>query len=223
MSHEPEIRPVVTEPRWHRRKEERPAEILDAALHEFTARGYAAARLDDIAHRAGCTKGTIFLYFANKEELFKALVRDVVLPGIEQLEALVENHEGTSLELVRQIMKVRWTLMVESRSSALPKLMFTEAGTFPELARFYIDEVGTRGHAMMIRALRDGIARGEFREVDVEMVAKVASAPLLVAAMWKHSFQPHCNVALDSERYFDAALDLLLAGLAAPAAGGNTR
>jgi AcrR family transcriptional regulator len=223
MSHEPETRPVVTEPRWHRRKEERPAEILDAALHEFAARGYAAARLDDIAHRAGCTKGTIFLYFANKEELFKALVRDVVLPGIEQAEALAEKHEGTSMELLRELMKARWRMMVDSRSSALPKLMFTEAGTFPELARFYIEEVGARGHAVVNRVLRQGIERGEFRDVDTEMVAKVASAPLLVAALWKHSFQPHCNVALDSERYFDAALDLLLAGLAAPAAGGNTR
>ena len=222
MTHDADNLPAV-EPRWHRRKEARPAEILDAALHEFAAHGYAAARLDDIAHRAGCTKGTIFLYFENKEELFKALVRDVVLPGMEQAEALVANHKGTSMELMRELMKARWELMVDSRSSALPKLMFAEAGTFPELARFYVEEVGARGHALVNRVLREGVARGEFRDMDTEMVAKVASAPMLVAALWKHSFQPHCHVALDSERYYNAALDLLLAGLAAPAAGGNTR
>ena len=209
-----------SEPRWHRRKEERPAEILDAALQEFVTRGYAATRLEDVARRAGCTKGTIFLYFPNKEELFKAMVRQIVVPSILQHELLAEQHQGSSRELLVRLMHQRWDLLVDSPSSALPKLMFAEAGQFPELARFYVDEVGVRSHALFSRVLREGIARGEFREMDTEATAKVMMAPLLVAALWKHSFEPHCHVQIDQTRYFEASLDLLLSGIARPADGG---
>src|SRR5512140_100777 len=103
------IRPATTgkpaQPRWHRRKEARPAEILDAALQEFLAHGFAAARLEDIAKRAGCTKGTIFLYFASKEELFKAIVREHLVPVIEHAEEKVERHEGPAAELLRELVR----------------------------------------------------------------------------------------------------------------------
>ena len=209
------------EPRWHRRKEDRPAEIMDAALQEFVAHGFAAARLEDVARRAGCTKGTIFLYFANKQELFKEMVRALVLPRLEQAETLVEQHQGSYRDLLEQLIRARWDMMVNSTASALPKLMFAEAGHFPDLARFYIDEVGARGQALIARVLRDGVAAGEFREMDAEVVAKVATAPLLVAAMWKHSFQPHCQVTIDQDRYFETAIDLLFRGIAREPDGGT--
>ncbi len=202
------------EPRWHRRKEDRPAEILDAALTEFVSRGYAATRLEDVARRAGCTKGTIFLYFANKQELFKALVRQTVLPRIQQAEAMVEQHRGSHRELLARLLRARWDDIVNSRLSGLPKLMFAEAGNFPELARFHFDEVVLRSQALIERVLRAGVASGEFRAHDTESVARLAFSPLIVAALWKHSLEPHASVPVDRERYFEASLDLLLRGLA---------
>ena len=131
-------------PRWQRRKEARPAEILDAALEQFVARGFAATRLDDIAKRAGCTKGTIFLYFANKEELFKALVREYIVPRIQLAEQVVEQHEGPVRDLLEKVLRSRWEGLVNSQLSGLPKLMFSEAGNFPDLVRFYHEEVVTQ-------------------------------------------------------------------------------
>jgi len=211
------------EPRWHRRKEARPSEILDAALEEFLTRGFTASRLDDIARRAGCTKGTIFLYFASKEELFKAIVRDRLLPVIQSAEAQVEQHEGPSADLLRSLVRARWELLVHSPLSGMPKLVISEAGQFPDLVRFFYDDVVARSYAVFARVLREGIERGEFRPLDPMYVARSLMAPLIVAALWKHAIQPYAMKDVDPEKYFDTSLDLLLAGIAAPAAGGNAR
>ncbi|MCC6350431.1 MAG: TetR/AcrR family transcriptional regulator [Candidatus Eisenbacteria bacterium] len=200
-------------PRWHRRKETRPAEILEAALQEFVERGYAATRLDDIARRAGCTKGTIFLYFATKEELFKAVVREHVVPRILQAEQTVEQHAGSARELLEKVLRTRWQTLYHSELSGLPKLMFAEAGNFPDLARFYHDEVIARSQAIVKGIVQRGIERGEFRPVDAHSIALVASAPMLMAALWKHSFS-HCVPSYaDARAYFEASLDNLLSGL----------
>ena len=213
----------AAEPRWHRRKEARPAEIIEAALHEFLAHGFNAARLDDIAHRAGCTKGTIFLYFTSKEELFKAIVVEHLLPVIRKTEEQVDRHEGSADQLLRELVRARWDLMVNSPLSGLPKLVLAEGGQFPDLVRFFYDEIIARSHAVFARVLRDGVARGEFRDLDVMLVTRALMAPLIMGALWKHSLQPYAMKDIDPEKYFETSLDLLLAGLAAPAAGGNAR
>ena len=208
-------------PRWQRRKEARPAEILDAALQEFATRGFAAARLEDIARRAGCTKGTIFLYFANKEELFKAIVREYLLPAIDEAEARVASHDGPPSELLRELVRTRWDMMVHSRLSALPKLVISEAGNFPDLVQYFYDEVVARSHAVFARVLRAGVEQGEFRDLDVQYVTRALMAPMIVAALWKHTIQRNSAIAIDPEKYFETSLDLLMTGLARPAAGGN--
>ncbi len=209
------------EPRWHRRKDARPVEILDAAQEEFTTRGFAATRLEDIARRAGCTKGTIFLYFPSKEELFKAVVRNSVIPFIESTETLVAEHAGSSAELLETILRARWNRIVNSKLSMLPKLVFGEAGNFPDLSRFYHEEVVTRSQALLARVLRRGVERGEFADIDVESVALLASAPMLVASLWKHSFCAHVQTNIDIDRYFEAWLQTLLRGIARGAEGGS--
>jgi AcrR family transcriptional regulator len=201
-------------PRWQRRKEARPAEILEAAIPEFVSRGYAATRLEDVARRAGCTKGTIFLYFPSKAELFKALVRQTVLPRIQQAEEMVEQHRGTYRELLVQLLRARWDAIVNSPMSGLPKLMFAEAGNFPELARFHFDEIITRSQAIIQGVLRAGIDAGEFREHDTESVARLACSPMIMAALWKHSFGPHASTYIDPDRYLETSLELLLRGIA---------
>ncbi len=208
-------------PRWHRRKETRPAEILAAALEEFVERGFAATRLEDIARRAGCTKGTIFLYFPNKVELFKAMVREQVLPRIQQAEQRIDAHEGTARDLLENVLRSRWDGLYHSSLSGLPKLMFSEAGNFPELARFYHDEVVSRSQAVVKRILELGIQRGEFRDVDVHTVANVMVSPMLMAVLWKHSFAHCAPKYADAQAFFDTALDFLLRGLDRGASPGG--
>jgi AcrR family transcriptional regulator len=221
MSTHPTATDKTHEPRWHRRKEARPVEILDAALEEFVARGFAATRLDDIAKRAGCTKGTIFLYFATKEELFKAMVREYVVPRIQLAEQVVEQHEGPVRDLLEKVLRSRWEGLLNSHLSGLPKLMFSEAGNFPDLVRFYHDEVVARSQALVRRILELGIARGEFRELDVHSVALVTVSPMLMAALWKHSFAPCLPIYSDSQAYFDNSLEILLRGIAREATPGG--
>ena len=200
-------------PRWRRRKEARPAEILAAALEIFGERGYEATRLVDVARRAGCTKGTIFLYYENKIELFKAAVREVMLPLVLETERLVESHRGTSRELVEQLLRLRWDHMMRNRLSGLVKLMLGETRTYPELARFYNDEFIERNQALLRRVLQEGIDRAEFRPMDVIQAARFLVAPMMFATVWRHAFEHAVGTPGTLEEYFETALGIMLAGL----------
>ena len=134
--------------RWRRRKDSRPQEILEAALDCFAERGFAATRLEDVAARAGVTKGTAYLYFKNKEELFKAVVSGYLVPAIEQFESAAR-ASGPVSELLRSITGLFFEKVYNTRFSALPKLVIAEASNFPELARFYLDEVIDRGRRLL--------------------------------------------------------------------------
>jgi AcrR family transcriptional regulator len=206
--------------RWRRRKADRPGEILSAALDCFAERGFAATRLDDVAARAGVTKGTTYLYFKSKEELFKAVVRGFVVPSVEHLEAAAE-EPGPVAGLIERIVALWVDKVYGSRVGALPKLIIAEAGNFPELARFYLDEVVSRVKRLVSALLRRGIDRGEFREVDVEHTALCVLAPLMIAALWKHSLGPFDARPLDVAALARCHVELLLRGLApdAPSRG----
>jgi AcrR family transcriptional regulator len=208
--------PSASATRWRRRKEARPAEILDAALASFAERGFAATRLDDVAKRAGITKGTLYLYFPNKEELFKAVVRQAIVASIARGEALVAESAEPAPVLLERLVR-EWSELIPTPASAIPKLMLAEAGNFPELARFYLDEVISRGRELIRGVIRKGIERGEFRAVDLETGAYCVMAPLVLAMQWRHSFAPHDREALDATALADAHLQLLLHGLDAGA------
>jgi AcrR family transcriptional regulator len=201
--------------RWRRRKEARPEEILAAALESFAERGFAATRLEDVAARAGISKGTLYLYFKSKEELFKAVVRETLLPNLERIEAVVGTFEGPSAMLLQQLL-LTISGVLGSRVGAIPKLVIAEAGNFPDLARFYFDEVIRRGLGLIATILRRGIARGEFRAVDVDRAVFCVIAPMLIAALWKNSLEPYGEAPpLDAAALARAHLDLLLRGLEA--------
>jgi AcrR family transcriptional regulator len=194
--------------RWQRRKEARPQEILASALTVFAERGYAATRLDDVARRAGVTKGTLYLYFPNKEELFKAVIRDTLVPalaGIGEMDG--EDPLATLLATFQRL--------ADSPIGALPKLVLGEAANFPEIARFYFDEVVTRGLAAVRGMLRRQVRAGRFRNVDVDHAAYCVVAPLLLAMLWKHSLAPVADRPLDVAALCRAHHDLLLDGLRA--------
>ena len=208
-------------PRWTRRKDARPQELLAAALDLFVERGYAATRLEDVAARAGVSKGTLYLYFTNKEELFKAVVRENVVPVLGEAEGIVDRHEGHSADLFREIALGWWERIGNTKLSGITKLMMAEANNFPEVTQFYYDEVISRGNAMIARMLERGVQRGEFRPMDINNAVNVVCAPMVMLMVWKHSFTACRPEPISSEDYLNSFIDIFLRGVlidsAAPA------
>ncbi|HYD82247.1 MAG TPA: TetR/AcrR family transcriptional regulator [Paucimonas sp.] len=200
-------------PRWTRRKEARPQELLAAALDLFVERGYAATRLDDVAARAGVSKGTLYLYFANKEELFKAVVRENMVPALDQAENIIAHYQGSAADLLRDILKGWWERVGNTQLSGLPKLIMAESSNFPEVAAFYYEEVISRANSMVISVLQRGIDSGEFRPMDTAQMMNVVIAPMLMLMMWKHSFTACRPEPIDAEKYLQCYSDLLLNGM----------
>ena len=203
-------------PRWQRRPDSRPQELLDAALRLFVERGYAATRLEEVAQCAGVAKATLYLYYENKLELFKAVVRHAL---VERIDEVAQAQAGARLGAREQLAALLTAFVqrvADSPLSGIPKLVIAESGNFPEIARFYHDEVISRGRAMVVATLERGAASGEFRRVDPDYAWRIVIAPLLLAIIWKHSFQAFEREPLDLRRHLEAQLDLLLNGLAAP-------
>lgn len=206
-----------SKPRWERRKEARPKELLASAIELFVERGFASTRLEDVARRAGVSKGTLYLYYANKEDLFKAVVRQTILPMIDDAETSVAEFDGHSAELLRHVILSWWVRIGSTKASGISKLILAEADNFPELARFYQEEVMTRRMRMISNMLERGIRRGEFRAIDVPQTAQVLIAPLLMLSTWKHTIAPCERCDLQPEAFLEAFLDLTLHGLLPPA------
>ena len=202
-------------PRWQRRKEARPSEILAAALDKFVEHGYAATKLEDVARRAGVTKGTLYLYFESKEALFKAVVRETVVPLLASAEQMVDDHAGGPDLLLKRLVLQWWETLSVNRLAGITKLVVSEAENFPELAKFWFDEVVQRGRKIFAQVLRRGIDDGVFRNVDVEHAVRMILAPVLMAAIWKHSFQACEKEGFPVERYLETSMDICLRGLAA--------
>ena len=204
-----------SEPRWTRRKHARPEEITAAALESFVERGYAATRLEDVAARAGISKGTLYLYFANKEELFKAVVREALVARLVEFQSQIGKFQGSSADLLRLLFKTWWERIGSTRISGIPKLILSEARNFPEIARFYVEEVVRPGRETLAAVIRRGIARGEFRDdVDVEASVHLLAAPMLMITLWKNALEPCCDDRINPETLLEAHVDMLSRGLA---------
>ena len=198
-----------------RRKQARPGELLDAALDQFVEKGFAATRSEEVAIRAGVSKGTLFLYFPSKEELFKAVVREnLVRHQTEGMEEIAR-FEGPTAQLLEHLMLEWWRRYGATKASGISKLVMSEASNFPDLARFFQEEVVTPGHALIRSVLQRGIARGEFRPVDMALTVQSVLAPLLFLVTWKHSMAPCCPSSqhIDPETFIRHHTDLLVRGL----------
>lgn len=209
--------PELTSPHTtrQRRKAERPQQLLEAAMSLFISKGLAGTRTEDVAQLAGVSKGTLYRYYASKDELFKAVVRnllgEVIAEGIER----VDQWSGPTGDLLKLLAKTWWTRIEDSRASGIFKLIISEVGNLPELAQFYVDEVIEPTHRLLSTAITRGMERGEFRTMDVTSVvhALMASAQFLV-------LYPQCTAActhnphpLDSNQFMDTQIELLLLGL----------
>jgi len=199
--------------RWQRRKEARPGEIIDAALELFCEKGFAGTRMDDVARLAGVTKGTVYLYFKNKEALFYALVNEMVVPQVERAENMIANHAGSAASLIEVLIQQWQQNIIKTKLSGIPKLIISESGNFPELAKFYIETVIQRGRKMMARVIEKGIERGEFIKCDADYVSRVLLAPMVFTAIWERSLASLDNETYDVEKFFKIQLEIMLHGL----------
>jgi len=199
-----------------RRKQDRPGELLEAALDLFVEKGYAATRVEEVAARAGVSKGTLFLYFPSKEDLFKAVVRASLVEPVTQGAAEVASFQGSCSELLEWMMLQWWHRYGATKASGISKLVMSEASNFPELAQFYRVEVIEPGHALVRNALQKGIDQAEFRPVNVELALHSVMSPLIFLVMWKHSMGP-CSPSheqIDPEAFISQHAQLLVRGLA---------
>ena len=201
-----------------RRKDARPRELLAAALDLFVEKGFAATRADEVARRAGVSKGTLFLYFASKEELFKAVVRANISGRYPQWNARLEGFEGSTADLMRLFMREWWAHVGDTPISGISKLMMSEASNFPELAAFYQQEVIEPGSQLIRRILQRGVDRAEFRRVDMKYGVYTILAPMLFLATWKHSFGTCSDASsqLVPEEYIAVQVESILYGLSMP-------
>ncbi len=205
----------VIEPRWERRKDARPGELASAALELFVERGFAATRLDDVAKRAGVSKGTLYLYFDSKDDLFKAVIREGIVSRIVEFEDRMRAYQGSSADLMRLLVKTWWQKIGATKLAGITKLMMSEAGNFPELARFYHDEVIVRGMALFTAAIQRGIDSGEFRPIELEHTPHICAAPVVMLMLWRNSFDLCGIEKMDPDAYLATHTDLLVRGLLA--------
>jgi AcrR family transcriptional regulator len=203
----------IKEPRWERRKDARPEELVSAALDLFVEKGFAATRLEDIAARAGVSKGTLYLYFDDKEALFKEVIRRSLVPALAQAEQRLQMFDGHTADLMHMLVQGWWQVIDSSPMSGLPKLMISEARNFPALARFYHDEVIIRGKTLLTQVIDRGIARGEFRPVEIKRAVEALLGSMLLMALWKHSFAPLAPQEFDPQTTLRVAVDLFVNGI----------
>ncbi len=204
--------------RWERRKEDRAPEILEAALACFAEKGFAAARMDDIAARAHITKGTIYLYFQNKEELFKALARQSIGAQLSDVAARVDAYEGDTPALLRFVLATAGQFAATSDRVVLPKLMLAEANKFPELAEFWRREVIEQGVGLFKTIIARGQSRGEFRAIEPDHAARLCIAPLMIIMLWRTTFARFDATPYDYAGLVEAHVETLLRGLRADGA-----
>ena len=198
-----------------RRKDERPSELVAAALDLFVERGFAATRLDDVAARAGVSKGTLYLYFESKEALFKAVIEEAIVPLLASAEDVIANDQGTSIDLLRRLLNGWWEQIGATRLAGVPKLIIAEARNFPAVAQYYHDAVIVRGRGLLRTLLQRGIERGEFRRLDLETAIDVIYAPLMMLVVWRSSLC-FCAKETDPATYLKTHFDLLVQGLCQP-------
>lgn len=197
-----------------RRPDDRASEIARAALELFVTRGFAATKLEDVARAASVSKGLPYLYFKNKEELFKAVITEAIGGPLAEASDMVHQFNGTSEGLLRELV-AGFRAFEESPAGGVVKLILAEAGNFPDVARFFCAHFDLRGRELFVRALRLGIERREFRPIDdVETTAMILVQPLAMFSVWKRSLAPFDpTTALDGDQFYTAYLDFIFKGL----------
>jgi AcrR family transcriptional regulator len=193
---------------------------LQAALKVFVEMGFGAARLEDIATAAGVSKGTIYLYFASKEDVFEALIRETLKPNFAAMSQAIKTFDGPSSALLRQVLTIAGEFLSKPPLIYFPRLIIGEGGRFPRLAEFYHREVISFGMGLLSQIFERGEAEAEFRSVASIDAARLAMAPVLFMAIYKSLFERFDAHPLDAKSFIEAHLDIFVCGLA-PGAGAQ--
>jgi AcrR family transcriptional regulator len=206
-----DVTEMRAEPR-RRRKAERPQEILEAAFAQFSRNGYAMTTLEQIAERAGVTKGTIYVYFDSKEHLFISMVRELMKVTLDTLQEMLDSHQGSTAELLRAQFSFIYQHIVEDRRRReMARLLIAEASRFPALTDRYQEEIQRPCMDLLTKTIQRGIDRGEIRKSAAAECPLVMIAPIALVDTWMMMFED--RHPLDLKTYFDAHLDLVLHGL----------
>ena len=211
----------AAQPKRERRKDARPGELLAAALDLFVEKGFAGTRAEEVALRAGVSKGTLFLYFSSKEELFKAVVREYIGSHLRAgFEALAVRKEPAA-DLLAYCIGQWWERYGVTKASGITKLMMSEAANFPELAMFYQQEVIIPGRALIRGVLQRGVDSGEFVIDDIDNAVYIVLAPLMFLILWRHSMGPCSPTSqqIEPARFLKSQIDILLHGVKVPTQG----
>ena len=200
-------------PRWQRRAEDRPREICAAALEVFADKGFAAARLDEIARRAGVSKGTLYLYFEDKETLFRAVVRDTIAPNIEAVRLAIEAAELPFGDVVRIFLSRFAEITDKAPIGRVPKIVIGESRNFPELAKVWHDEVASKAIGLLAGLIEKAQARGEVRAGDPRLHAFSLMGPMVLGLLWRETLQPVGGDPVDLAKLAKQHGETILAGL----------
>ena len=214
MSSDPLLHPIDSAPKRERRKEARPGELVKAALDLFVEKGFAATRVDEVAARAGVSKGTLFLYFPSKEDLFKAVIRENIANLFPAWNEEFKAFTGSSADMLHYAMDLWWNNVGNTPASGIVKLVFSEAQNFPDVATFYQREVVEPGTRLLQSILQRGVDSGEFRPMQTDKRVFSLIAPMIFLMMWKHSMGACASAAhmADPQEFIHLHVDLLLNG-----------
>jgi len=198
---------------WQRRKESRPNEIIEAAFVLFAEKGFTTTTMDEIAHKAGISKGSIYNYFNSKEAIFEAVVTNDIVPILDQIrDAVAKNHQDTSAQFLNCLIQGLITFSQESHLEMIPKLIVSESGNFPDLAKDYIEKIFKPLRGIIETVIQKGVDNKEFINCDPRTTAHLLLAPILLEQIWKYSLKPIDNNN-DSELFIDNYMEIFLNGI----------
>lgn len=205
----------MRQPKWQRRAEDRPREICDAALEVFAEKGFAAAKLDEIARRAGVSKGTLYLYFKDKEDLFRAVVRNAIAPNVEAITSVIAQAETPFPDLVRMFFAAFAEREARLPIGAVAKMVIGESRNFPELARVWHDEVASKAIGTLAKFVERAQQRGEVRAGDPRLYAFGLMGPMVLGALWRATLVPAGGEPLDLAALAKQHAETILQGMLA--------
>lgn len=194
--------------RFRRRKEDRPSEITHAAMEAFAENGYDATRVDDVAKRAGVSKGLLYLYFKTKEELFKAVIKSFVKPRVQALTHTISRNEASASDFLRGPFLELAREIPTSPVRHLVRLMISDGPKHPDLTRYYWDNVAAPGLDALRALFEQGVANGEFRESAMNQFPQLLVTPVLFSALWQIVFEQHEH--LDTDALLEAHVEFVL-------------
>ena len=201
------------QPKFRRRPEARPAEILGAALEVFAARGFQAARLEEVAKRAGVSKGALYLYFETKADLFRAVVTEAISPNIEHVKGLAAASVPFEQAVRLGVGMLAGKVVTDRRITGVVKLVIAESRNHPELATIWHETVVEPGIQLLTGLIKAAQARGEIRPGDPRLFAYGLMGPMVLSMVWRETFEPIGAEPLDVPALAQQHLDTVLKGM----------